>query len=89
MCCPAHPRRRTAREAKHDLQAAEQDSGESEHNQMRHSSMVKTLGRMLHMEPEQAAKTFEFINFAILVAAIGYGSGHIAAQGLPQPHQQH
>jgi F-type H+-transporting ATPase subunit b len=57
-----------------------QDSGESEHDQMRHSSMVKMIGNMLHMQPEQAAKTFEWINFLILAAAIGYG----LAKALPK-----
>jgi len=31
---------------------------------------VKALGKMLHLQPEAAAKTFEFINFAILAGAI-------------------
>ena len=34
-------------------QAAQQDSGESEHDQMRHSSMVKTLGRRSVPIPKQ------------------------------------
>jgi F-type H+-transporting ATPase subunit b len=59
---------------------AKEDAGESENDQMRHSSAVKMMGRMLHMQPEQAAKTFEWINFLILAAAIGYG----LAKALPK-----
>ena len=50
--------------------AAQEESGESENAAMRHSSTVKALGKMLHLQPEAAAKTFEFINFAILAGAI-------------------
>jgi F-type H+-transporting ATPase subunit b len=61
------------RDAKHDLhQSIKEDSGESEHDQMRHSATVQMMGRALHLKPEQAAKTFEFLNFLVLVLAIGY-----------------
>lgn len=52
--------------------AAKQDSGESENDAMRHSATVTVLGHMLHLQPEQAARTFEWINFAILAAALGW-----------------
>jgi F-type H+-transporting ATPase subunit b len=69
------------RDAKHDLhQSIKEDSGESEHDQMRHSDTVKMMGRVLHLQPEQAAKTFEFINFLILVVAIGWA----LAKSLPK-----
>ncbi len=69
------------RDAKHDLhQAVKEDTGESEHDAMRHSDTVKMMGRVLHLQPEQAAKTFEFINFAILVAALGWA----LAKSLPK-----
>jgi F-type H+-transporting ATPase subunit b len=69
------------RDAKHDLhQSIKEDSGESEHDAMRHSATVKMMGRALHLQPEQAAKTFEFLNFLILVAAIGYA----LAKALPK-----
>jgi len=59
------------REAHHELnQAVKEETGESENDQMRHSATVQALGRILHLKPEQAAKTFEFINFAILAIAI-------------------
>jgi len=59
------------RDAKHDLnEAKKEESGESENDAMRHSATVQMMGRMLHLKPEQAAKTFEFINFAILAGAI-------------------
>lgn len=62
------------RDAKHDLhQAVKEDTGESEHDAMRHSATVQMMGKWLHLKPEQAAKTFEFINFLILVIALGYG----------------
>jgi F-type H+-transporting ATPase subunit b len=61
-------------EAKHDLnQAVKEETGESEHDQMRHSASVQMMARTLHLKPEQAAKTFEFLNFLILVGALGYG----------------
>lgn len=63
-------------EAKHDLnQAVKEETGESENDQMRHSATVQMIGRWLHLKPEQAAKTFEFANFAILAIAIIWALG--------------
>lgn len=69
------------REAKHDLhQSIKEDSGESEHDQMRHSGSVQMMARTLHLKPEQAAKLFEFLNFLILLVAIGW----FLARALPK-----
>jgi F-type H+-transporting ATPase subunit b len=59
------------RDAKRDLhQAVKEESGESENDQMRHSATVQMMGKWLHLQPEQAAKTFEFLNFAVLAIAL-------------------
>lgn len=65
-----------APEAKKDVnEATKEASGESENDAMRHSSTVQAMAKMLHMQPEQAAKTFEFVNFAILAIAILWALG--------------
>ncbi len=46
-----------------------QDSGNDVY---RHSASVQLLARWLHMDEESAARLFEYLNFAILAAAILY-----------------
>jgi F-type H+-transporting ATPase subunit b len=46
-------------------------SGSNDENEYRHSPVVQSLARMLHLPLETAARLFEFINFAILALAIG------------------
>jgi F-type H+-transporting ATPase subunit b len=45
-------------------------SEKEEHNVFRHTELVHTLARALHMDVETTARLFEFINFAILALAI-------------------
>ncbi len=46
----------------------------------RHSPMVQKMGRMVGMNPEQAATAFEVLNFLALVAGVGY----LAVKTLPK-----
>jgi F-type H+-transporting ATPase subunit b len=39
----------------------------------RHSATVRTIAGWLHLDPEPVAEGFEFLNFAIVAAAILYG----------------
>jgi F-type H+-transporting ATPase subunit b len=58
----------TPQTAKSDnLAAAEQEDDSSVY---RHSASVRAIGRWFHLDPEQAARTFEFLNFAILAGAV-------------------
>lgn len=51
---------------------AAEDSEASETNAYRHSSAVRYVARVLHMPLEATAKTFEYLNFAILAVSILY-----------------
>lgn len=42
-----------------------------ENDKFRHAALVQGAARMLHLPVETMARTFEFINFAIIVLAIG------------------
>jgi F-type H+-transporting ATPase subunit b len=44
---------------------------ENETDQFRHSGLVQAAARALHLSVEATARTFEFINFGIVVLAIG------------------
>ncbi len=47
---------------------------QDQHDEMaayRHSPVVQAVGRKLGLQPEGAARLFEFINFAILAAGVG------------------
>lgn len=46
----------------------------------RHSAMVQKMGRMVGMNPEQAATAFEVLNFLALVVGVGY----LGAKTLPK-----
>ncbi len=46
----------------------------------RHSPMVEKMGRMVGMNTEQAATTFELLNFLVLAAGVGY----LAVKTLPK-----
>jgi F-type H+-transporting ATPase subunit b len=50
-----------------NLAAAEEEDDKSVY---RHSPSVRAIGRWLHLDPEQAARVFEFLNFAILAGAV-------------------
>jgi len=55
------------REAHREVKKTETD----ETQQYRHSSSVQALARLLHVDVETAATGFEYINFAVIVLAIG------------------
>jgi F-type H+-transporting ATPase subunit b len=44
-----------------------------ENDEFRHSAAVTSLGKMMGMNPEQAATAFTVFNFIILAIAVGYG----------------
>ncbi len=46
---------------------------EGEYDVYRHSATVRAIAGWLHLDPEPVAEGFEFLNFAILAAAILYG----------------
>jgi F-type H+-transporting ATPase subunit b len=56
---------RTARSE--NLAAAEDEDDNAVY---RHSPSVRAVGRWLHLDQEQAARVFEFLNFGILAAAV-------------------
>jgi F-type H+-transporting ATPase subunit b len=45
----------------------------NENDEFRHSAAVASLGKMMGMNPEQAATAFTVFNFLILAIALGYG----------------
>ncbi|MGD0735986.1 MAG: ATP synthase F0 subunit B [Terracidiphilus sp.] len=47
------------------------ETEEEASNKFRHTALVKSAAKALHLSDEAMAKTFEFINFAIIVLAIG------------------
>lgn len=49
----------------------EEKAEDSATEQFRHSSLVKSAAKVLHMSVEATARTFEVINFAIIVIALG------------------
>ena len=50
-----------------NLAAAEE---EDDHSVYRHSSSVRAIGRWLHLDQEQSARVFEYLNFTILAGAL-------------------
>jgi F-type H+-transporting ATPase subunit b len=54
--------------------AQEQEPGDDIY---RHSPSVQTMGGWFHMDKEQAATTFEFLNFALLAGGVLYGLAKI------------
>jgi F-type H+-transporting ATPase subunit b len=51
---------------------ASEEADEEAANQFRHNSLVKSAAKALNVSDETMAKTFEFINFGIVVLAIGF-----------------
>jgi F-type H+-transporting ATPase subunit b len=47
-------------------QTKEDSKSESQEETFRHAPIVRTMARMLHLDVETAARTFEYINFAII-----------------------
>jgi len=54
----------------HGAQSTEETEQEAGNNVFRHSTSVKFLARVLHVDKETAAEIFEYLNFAILAGAI-------------------
>jgi F-type H+-transporting ATPase subunit b len=61
---------------------------EGEYDVYRHSPEVRTIARWLHLDPEPVARGFEFLNFAILAAAILYGVFKFLPQTLRQRREE-
>ena len=57
--------------AKPEAAGKEGNQEEEQTEQFRHSSLVKAAAKVLHLEVETTARIFEFINFGIIVLAIG------------------
>jgi len=55
------------KEAQHEQKAEEADETVA----YRHSATVQALAKLLHVDVETAAKSFEYINFAVILLAIG------------------
>lgn len=60
----------------------EQEKDESD--EYRHSAMVQKMGRMLGMNPEQAATAFEVLNFVMLAVGLGF----VAVKTLPKAFRE-
>jgi len=54
-----------------DAHQAEKKSDEEMTQEYRHSATVQWFANLLHIDVETAALTFEYINFAVIVLAIG------------------
>lgn len=59
-----------AQEAKHPPETQAAKTEEQENDQYRHSSMVQSLAKLMHMDVETAARMFEIINVAVVLLAI-------------------
>ena len=57
--------------ALHDVHQAEKKSEAEETLEYRHSATVKWFANLLHIDVETAALSFEYINFAVIVLALG------------------
>ena len=66
-----HPHHTEAQIYRHDEHRAEQKSEAEETNEYRHSASVQWFAKLLHVDVETAATIFEYINFAVIVLAIG------------------
>lgn len=68
---PAQPSVETpAQEAKNPPETAAAKTEEQENDQYRHAPVVQSLARMLHMDVETAARTFEIFNVSVVVLGI-------------------
>lgn len=63
-----HPEEKTASNAVERKEVVQEQESETE--AYRHSAAVQKVGHMLGLQPEGAARLFEFINFAVLGIAI-------------------
>jgi F-type H+-transporting ATPase subunit b len=68
---PAGPRGGEQTAPETNSKAADKGA-ENENEAYRHSEMVQKLGKMLGMDVDTAATTFEVFNFAILAIAVGW-----------------
>jgi F-type H+-transporting ATPase subunit b len=68
---PAQPSLETpAEEAQNPPKTAAAKSEEQENDQYRHASVVQSLAKLLHMDVETAARTFEIFNVSVVVLGI-------------------
>jgi F-type H+-transporting ATPase subunit b len=68
---PAQPSVETpSEEARNPAQSSGAKAEEQENDQYRHSAVVKALARLLHMDLETAARTFEIFNVSVVVLGI-------------------
>jgi len=69
---PAQPAVQSpAEEAKHPAKSEAAKTEEHENDEYRHAPVVQSLARMLHMDVETAARTFEIFNVTLIVLGIG------------------
>ncbi|HEY2468566.1 MAG TPA: hypothetical protein VGI45_12115 [Terracidiphilus sp.] len=69
---PAQPALETpAQEAQNPPRTAAAKNEEQENDQYRHAAVVQALARLMHMDVETAARTFEIFNVAVVVLGIG------------------
>lgn len=68
---PAQPSLETpAQEAQHPPSNSAQKAEEQENDQYSHAPVVQSLARLLHMDVETAARTFEIFNVSVVVLGI-------------------
>jgi F-type H+-transporting ATPase subunit b len=68
---PAQPSVETrAQEAENPPRTPEAKTEEQENDQYRHAPIVQTLARLMHMDVETAARTFEIFNVSVVVLGI-------------------
>ena len=60
----------TSHEAHNPAKSEGAESEENEHNQYRHAPVVQSLARMMHVEVETAARTFEIFNVSVVMLGI-------------------
>ena len=69
---PAEPSLETpAQEAQNPPRTPAAQKEEQENDMYRHAPVVQTLARVLHMDVETAARTFEIFNVAVVVLGLG------------------
>lgn len=69
---PAQPALETpAQEAQNPPRTPAAKAEEKENDQYRHAPVVQTLARLMHMDVEAAARTFEIFNVTVVVLGLG------------------
>jgi F-type H+-transporting ATPase subunit b len=63
---------------------AEKETEADETSVYRHSPSVQWFAKLLHLDVETAAKLFEYINFAVIVLAIGIPLGRMLPKAMRQ-----